>query len=176
MQPCNCRSCRSVLSRLDAVMSTADSIWLSSLPFFFLSPRPDFHTNPKLWNPLILSALLFPFLPLPSSCFSNFLGNLTLPVLPVRSDGADSKEADVTAKQLHARGGFLLSFFSWYCSSLSAYLKVKVGFLSSDTYRLCLNDLSIDFTPSPAAPLQVQSTVVQSKASFWLYDSSSESA
>lgn len=61
IQPCNCRGRRSVLSRLDAVMSRADSICFSS--FFFPSSRSYFHIIPNLWNPLILFVLLIPFPP-----------------------------------------------------------------------------------------------------------------
>lgn len=67
MRPCNCTSGRFVLSRLDAVMSMVDSICFSSLLLFSSFPRPDFHTSPKLYNPLILSAYFPPPFYAPSS-------------------------------------------------------------------------------------------------------------
>lgn len=87
--PCNCTSSRSALVRLDAVMSTADSICFSS--FFFFSLKTWFPYLPKALESSHLSFSASPP-PLPAPPTSISSG-------PSRIGVNYSKEADVTAKQ-----------------------------------------------------------------------------
>lgn len=88
MQPCNCTSSRSALSRLVAVTSTADSICFSS--FLFSSSPGDLISIPTLsfW---ILSS----FLPTSSASSSTSILSTNLFSGPRTSDGNDRKEGDV---------------------------------------------------------------------------------
>lgn len=102
MQPCNCTSSRSALSKLDAVMSTADSICFSLLSFFFFFPSQDLISIPTQSFRILSSYLLSLSFLLPS-LFLLLLLHQPVSSGPSRSDGTDSKEADVTAKQLNDR-------------------------------------------------------------------------
>lgn len=99
MQPCNCTSCRSALSRLDAVMSAADSICFSSFLFSFQDlisiPSQSFRILSSFFSPHVLLLLLL--------CLLLDLLNRHISSGPSRSDGNDSKEADVTAKHPNDR-------------------------------------------------------------------------
>lgn len=101
MQPCNCTSSRSTLARLDAVMSTTDSICFSSFLFFLLSfflfskdlisiPTQSFRILSSFFPPRLF------FLPLKLLHHPTFAG-------PSASDGNGSKERDVAAKHQNDR-------------------------------------------------------------------------
>lgn len=121
--PCNCTSRGSLLCRLDAVMSVADSICFSSFPLFFYT---------KTWFPYLPKALessrlSFPISP--SSSSSSSSANLSLPAQAGMMQITEKRQMSQPNTHVMGRNPLVSSLLSYSRLSLPKIPAIPASFL-----------------------------------------------